>query len=992
MKRVEYWQSLEQYQSDPELLEQAKDEFPVPIQLGVTRRSFIKLLGFSATALLTSCRAPEQKIITYVNQPVEMIPGVANWYATTCGGCSANCGVLAKVRDGRPIKLEGNPDHPLNRGGLCPVAHAMMFGLYDSSRLKKPRIKYTEASWSEVDHNISAQLTQIAHTGGAVRLLTGPISGPASLRVINSFLSGFADSEHIVYQPVSYAAISLAHQRTHNQPVIPSYRFEQAKLVISFAADFLGSWLSPVQFTKDYSLARNLLNGKNSMSRHIQFESSYSLTGSNADKRYTLSTTEMIAAILLLAERVAEKTGFNLSSQFSLSDYQAFPLTPALRQEIEQLAIDIDQLRGQSLIVCGLNDTDVQYLINFINYAAGNYRRTVDLSKPTNQCAGNDHDMARLITEMQAGKIAALIISGVNPVYDYYAPAEFKLAMSNVPLTISLNPYHDETTAQAEYACPQPHFLEAWNDAEPVQGIYSISQPMIAPLFNTRNYQDSLLHWQGEQRDFYTVLQEHWRQQLFPQQTRHSNFLEFWDNTLQTGVFVTDAKAIVTPAPVFAELAQVVARLIACTQASNNGLNLVLYEKVSLRDGTHANNPWLQELPDPITKTVWDNYAAVSPKFAAEMQLEEGSVVTVLKGERSLNLPIHIQPGQHDSCIAIALGYGKARDSKDSERVGANAYPFVTFHKGTFHYTGEAVKLVKTLERVKLAKTQIHHSLEDREIIKEFTLATFLETQADRHNRSDTDKSEKQLHNSKEGDNPTEPRSEYRWGMAIDLNACTGCSACVLSCQAENNIPVVGKEEVQRQREMHWLRIDRYYNGEPSDPKTVYQPVMCGHCTNASCESVCPVLATVHSSDGLNMQVYNRCVGTRYCENNCAIKTRRFNWFEYPHDDPIANLALNPDVTVRTRGVMEKCSFCVQRIEAAKIRARNEQRNITDGEVQPACQQSCPANAIVFGNLADPESRVSIIKKEVRNYVLLEELNLNSMVSYLAKVRNNKEA
>lgn len=400
-----------------------------------------------------------------------------------------------------------------------------------------------------------------------------------------------------------------------------------------------------------------------------------------------------------------------------------------------------------------------------------------------------------------------------------------------------------------------------------------------------------------------------------------------------------------------------------------------------MRDGRFANNPWLQELPDPITKATWDNYASISPQLAEKMQLEEGRIVRISKGDASIELPVHIQPAQHDNCIAVAVGYGRTSAGKAGSNVGANAYPLVEFHSGTFQYVSSGIALQKTSLKVELASTQRHHTLDGRPIIKEFTLAELID---------EREKDEKKAEHSrslwKDHDYP-----EHRWGMVIDLNACTGCSACILSCQAENNVPVVGREEVRRQREMHWLRVDRYYEGDEGEQRVAYQPVMCSQCENASCESVCPVLATVHSSEGLNMQVYNRCVGTRYCANNCAYKVRRFNWFDYPHDDPLANLALNPDVTVRTRGVMEKCTFCVQRIEEVKIRARNEGRDILDGEIETACQQSCPAQAIVFGDLVDFESRASRLDEDPRSYILLEELNLGPAITYLAKVRNVEE-
>ncbi|HEX7296097.1 MAG TPA: 4Fe-4S dicluster domain-containing protein, partial [Pyrinomonadaceae bacterium] len=520
------------------------------------------------------------------------------------------------------------------------------------------------------------------------------------------------------------------------------------------------------------------------------------------------------------------------------------------------------------------------------------------------------------------------------------------------------------------------HFLESWDDAEPVRGTFSVNQPTISPIFQTRAYQESLLRWTGDARSFYDVLRESWLKKLFPYQKQQATFDAFWDQTLHDGVCTIQSPS--TSMPTFAANSSkdAVARLVS-RASSPDGLALVLYQKNSIQDGRFANNPWLQELPDPITKITWDNYACVSPRFAQKNGIDEGRVVRVSNGSTTIELPAHIQPGQHDGVIAIALGYGRTKAGKAGSNVGVNAFPFAAFADGTFRYSHARVTLEKTASRIEFAQTQIKDSEEDRRLVRELALAEYLKGEEREH--------EEHFSLWSEHDYP-----EHKWGVAVDLNACVGCNACVISCQGENNIPVVGKDEVRNRREMHWIRIDRYFEGDRENPKTNYQPVMCSQCDNASCESVCPVLATVHSSEGLNMQVYNRCVGTRYCENNCPTKVRRFNWFNYPHKDAVANLALNPDVTVRTRGVMEKCSFCVQRIEEVKIKARNEGRPIQDGEIQPACAQSCPTNAIIFGDLTDVNSRVAQLKKNERNYTLLDELNLRPALSYLAKVRNEE--
>jgi len=947
---------------------------------GVSRRTFLEVLGYSSAALaLSGCRAPQQKIIPYLRQPVEFTPGVASWFASACGGCSASCGVLVKVRDGRPIKLEGNPDHPLSSGGLCALAHGMVFGLYNPERLRQPLIAARPASWEQIDREITQKLTTIKQSGGKVRVLTGPITGPTSLETTQRFLTQFSDGKHITYQPVSTDAIRQAHLRSHGTNAIPSYRFDKARLVVSFGADFLGTWISPVQFTRGYAKARSLQNGEREMLRHVQFESRLSLTGSNADMRVKVSPTEEIQALLYLAKLIAKAGGASLLPiPPQLATFEPARLNQKTRDAVDRVSNDLAKHRGGVLIVSGSDDRDVQYVVNFINDSAASYGNTVDLGASSASNQSSDQDIVELVRQMNAGEIAALIVSGVNPAYDYFDSQAFSNGMQKVSLKVSLNSTRDETSSLADYVCPQSHFLEAWDDVEPIRGTFSVNQPTIAPLFQTRAFQESLLRWNGDVRSFYDVLRLSWREKLFAQQKRYTNFDEFWDQTLQQGVFTPESARFDPPAFKSDGLNDAITRLVSLSNETPDGLAVALYQKVSIRDGQYANNPWLQELPDPITKITWDNYASVSPRYAETAGLEEGGIVRITKAATSIELPVHIQPGQHDGVVAIALGYGRTQAGKAGNNVGANAYPLVAFVDGTFRYHTAGIKLEKAAGRIEFAQSQSKDSQEDRPLVRELALAEYAK------GKGETEEEYGSLWSPH--DYP-----EHKWGLAVDLSACVGCSACVVSCQAENNVPVVGKDEVRRRREMHWIRIDRYYEGDRHDPKVLYQPVMCQQCDNASCESVCPVLATVHSSEGLNMQVYNRCVGTRYCENNCPYKVRRFNWFEYPHADPIANLALNPDVTVRSRGVMEKCTFCVQRIEEVKIKARNEGRAIRDNEIQPACQQSCPANAIIFGDLTDLKSRVAQLKKSGRDYTLLDELNLRPALSYLAKVRNSED-
>ncbi len=958
-------------------MEADENGYPVvagsPIK-GVSRRAFLAALGYTAAGMtLISCRVPEQKIIPNLKQPPEQTPGVSNWYASTCGGCSAGCGTLVKVRDGRPIKLEGNPIHPVSQGGLCSVAHSLVFGLYDSERLRNPLINGEQAKWQDIDRQIIGKLGSSTQSGGRIRFLSNTIISPTSRRVIDKFLSKFEGGRHIVYEPISTSAIRIAHSRSHGRNVTPAFHFDKARLVVSFDADFLGTWISPVQFTRDYTKLRDLRNGQQEMSRHIQFESRMSLTGANADKRFKISSAEQAGALLLLLNILSKKG--DQSEMANSTALQSPDLSPQMAKQIEECAGELLRRKGESLVVCGSNDPDTQQIINAVNQTLSNYGSTIDIDSPSRQDGANDKDFAELVGEMNNGEVDALFMLGVNPAYDYHQSQAFAEGLKKVPLKVSFSSQMDETASLADIICPDHHSLESWNDAEAQTGTFSFHQPTIAPLFGTRAYQESLMRWTGDDRSYYDLLRSDWESTLFEKQTKYKKFDDFWDRSLHDGVYVEERTGQVGSAEFKTEGLSAAADRIR--SKVNGGFSLELYQKPSIRDGKFASSPWLQELPDPISKTSWDNYACVSPQTAAKLNLAEGQIVKLGKETKTLELPVMIQPGQSDNSVAVALGYGRTKAGKAGTGVGANAFPLVEFADGSFRYQTTNLSITSTPDKVEFAKTQITDSAYERPLIEMYTLADYISGIHDNEH-----KDPEKLFD--EHDYP-----EHKWGMAVDLSSCTGCNACVLSCQAENNIPVVGKDEIRSQRDLHWLRIDRYYKEEAGGIRTDFQPIPCMQCDNASCESVCPVLATVHSSEGLNMQVYNRCVGTRYCANNCPYKVRRFNWFEYPHDDPVANLALNPDVTVRSRGVMEKCTFCVQRIEEKKILARNENRPIKDGEIQTACQQSCPADAIVFGDLKDLKSRVSENKKSGRNYALLQDLNLKPAVTYLAKVKND---
>ncbi len=983
-----YWRSLKELACGPDFVHGVEAEFaesPLQIEGGPNRRGFLKAAGFTfASALVTSCgEAPVQKAMPYLAQPEGIVPGRSLYYASTCAGCTAGCGVLMKSRDGRPIKLEGNPEHPFSRGGLCAVGQASILGLYDSLRLKQPLVRGKPASWEEADRAIRRELARVRQANGAVRFLTQTITSPTKNAAIADFLKLFRDARHAIYDPLSVSALLDAHDETHGVRALPHYRFGNAEVIASFDADFLGTWISPVEFTEEYSRNRD---PESRFSYHVQFESRMSLTGSKADRRVRVSQAEIPELLEQLADEIRGQSN------------------PGTGAEIRDLAARLKNAKGRSLVISGSQDVAVQILCNEINHRLENYGSAVDLERPSYQRQGDDRELERLVAEVASGKVAALFMDGVNPAYDLPDGAAFPAYLKNVPLVVSFAGRMDETAALAHYVCPDHHPLESWSDAEAVSGTVSMSQPAVRPLGNTRPVLESLTGWAGVRKPVYEILREHWREQIFPRQKREASFEAFWERSVHDGFAAVEPHRF-SPKP-----AHFPRRLQAVRAAAElDTYELVLYPKPGMLDGRHAYNPWLQELPDPITKITWDNYACLAPATAARLGLSEGDVVSVEVNGRKLEFPAVLQPGQHDKVVAIALGYGR----KESQRfatigpewisarpsvgedglVGRNAAPFLTLEGGALRYSRAGARIKAAGRKYGLAATQSHHTLsvprnlqpagsETRPIVQELTLAAFLAGGAEHR----PDEPERELWP------PDHPSPGHRWGMAIDLTACTGCSACVIACQVENNTPVAGKDEVRRRREMHWMRIDRYYSGGPDDVEVAHQPMLCQQCEHAPCETVCPVLATVHSEEGLNQQIYNRCVGTRYCANNCPYKTRRFNWFNYVREDRLANMVLNPDVAVRSRGVMEKCTFCVQRIQEAKIEAKRTGVPLGDGDIQPACQQSCPARAIIFGDTNDPASEVSKLMRSRRRYRVLEEINVRPSVGYLKLVRNKEEA
>jgi Fe-S-cluster-containing dehydrogenase component/anaerobic selenocysteine-containing dehydrogenase len=995
-----------------------------------TRRSFLKAAGFTFGALAaSSCRAPEVDAIPYVDAPEGIVPGRAVFYATTCGACEARCGLLVTNRDGRPVKIEGNPDHPFSGGSTCAVGQASILELYDSMRLAYPLKGGQRAAWADIDTEITATLGRLNQEGRAIRILTPTMTSPTTAATIASFLGGFSNGRHVIYDPVSSSAVLDAHAQTHGVRAMPQYRFDQADVIVSLDSDFLGAAASPLQYARGYASRRRISDDAPAKSYHVQIESRLSLTGSNADRRLRVAPGEIGHIATHLAAKLAQRSG---------SAFAADGLAPSSADAaIDAIAERLWTARGRGLVISGSQDIRVQALCNLMNQTIGAYGTTVDLARPSYQRAGSDAQLAELRAELARGEVGALLVVGVNPVYDLPDSASWTNDIKRVPLVVSTAERVDETAALAHFVCPDHHYLESWSDAEPVAGIASIAQPAVRPLGETRALIESLAAWSGKPDLARDMIRAYWTANIYPRRTDATtaeSFDVFWDRTVERGVVEVGPRTAAPGAPAGAAPGGAPAPPAAARPAAGqaagqpaaaiafrpgsaaailrpeetpaNGFALVLYQKTGLRDGRHAHNAWLQELPDPVTKVTWDNYASLSPAAARRLGVEDGDVVRVAAdGGAAIELPAFVQPGQHDAIVAVALGYGRSGTDRFGkigppwfearERpniVGINAAPLVTLADNIRQYSGRAVTVAGAGRRQALASTQVHHSLEPpgstvrRPIIQEVTLAELTGAAPAPEAPGEAE------HVAGDLWPDDHPYEGHRWGMAIDLNSCTGCSACVVACQAENNVPVVGQDEVRRNREMHWLRIDRYYSGGDDDLEVAHQPMLCQHCTHAPCETVCPVLATVHSEEGLNEQAYNRCVGTRYCANNCPYKVRRFNWFDYPHEDRLQNLVFNPNVVVRSRGVMEKCTFCVQRIEDNKIEAKRLGQPLADGAIKTACEQACPAQAIVFGDLHDPKSRVSTLSQSRRSYRVLDELNTQPAIRYLKIVRHEAAA
>jgi MoCo/4Fe-4S cofactor protein with predicted Tat translocation signal len=1053
LKNQAVWTGVEDLTKNESFIALASQEFTdLPQTLSqentgfaATRRDFLKYLGFSvgAATVAASCEIPVKRAIPYVTKPDSIVPGIANYYASSFVNGGDYAAILVKTREGRPIKIEGNDLSKVNGGGTSARVQASVLSLYDTARIAEPstikaakdKVELAKTTWAELDKVVAGKLTPASQ----IRILTHTILSPMTNKAIAEFTKKFPNTKVVTYDPVSSAAILAANEQSFGDRAIPSYKFDAAEVIVSIGADFLGTWVSPIEYAAQYAKNRKIASAAEAkMSRHIQVESYMSLTGSNADNRVLIKPSEQGAAIAALYNEVATLAGGVAVTAPALNAKAA--------KALKKVAAELVAAKGKSLIVSGSNNVGEQVLVNATNNLLGNYGATIDFTEASLQRQGDEANAQALLAEM--GGVNAVLVMGANPVFELPNGDKFAEALKKVDLTISFNPMIDETTAACKFAAPANHGLESWGDAQPKRGHYSLIQPTIQPLFNTRQSEQSLLTWAGvvpaAEQPMYDYLRATWQADMFSKQKNYATFNAFWDATLHNGVFQVAQNAV---KPTFKGDTNGAAA--AVTQPVKADVEITFYETVNIGGGQYANNPWLQEMPDPVTRTVWGNVLSVPVKwdgindFNGFKDLKDGDKVEIEVAGKKLKCTVVRQFGQPEGTVAIAVGYGRTQGGYCGTGVGTNVQGVLPMKDGRVQYFSTAKVSGKTGTDASFASVQYHHTLgitgmgkEEKAIInvdekalgyKGFQGSLTARTVIRRTNLKDVKEFAVKLKEERKNHQKLNSYTLYRghmdkytsghhWGMNIDLNACTGCGACTVACMAENNVPVVGKDEVARHHEMAWLRIDRYYYGDVENPNVVYQPMMCQHCDNAPCENVCPVNATSHSSEGLNQMTYNRCIGTRYCANNCPYKVRRFNWQDYttadifpwnerdlrgktlgfrtemPYGaDNLTRMVLNPDVTVRTRGVIEKCSLCVQRIQEGKLTAKKESRQLRDNDVKTACQTACPTGAIVFGDKNNPESQVSKLNKADMNFIVLEEINVKSNMTYSVKVTNRDE-
>ena len=1020
-----YWKSVEELNENSSIVETLRnnefvEEIPTSEFLGddatlsassTSRRDFLKYVGFTtAAASLAACEGPVVKSIPYVVQPEQIIPGVADYYATSVFDGFDFANILVKTREGRPIKIENNT-LPGAKFAANARVHASILSLYDSMRLKFPKIAGKQASWVDVDAKVKAGLADAKAKGGQVVLLTGTTASPSTDKLIGEFIAANPNAKHVVYDAVSSSAALDAFEAVYGERALVDYDFEKASVIVSVGADFLGDWQGG-SYDSGYAKGRVPKNGK--MSKHFQFESNMTLSGAAADKRVPMTSFDQKQALVKIYNIiVGGSAATSLDNKFDA--------------EVTKAAKQLNDAGSKGVLVSGIDDKNAQLLVLAINNKLASAAFSTAGARQIRK--GSDVKMAQLLSDMNAGSVHTLIMSGVNPVYTF--PGKFADALKKVSLSVAFSLREDETASIANIAVGTKHYLESWGDVSIVKGSYSITQPTIRPLFSqTKQFQEALLAWSGNTGEYYDYVKANSAAYISGAS---------WNKVLHDGIFVTPSAVAAGGSADYASAAS------ALSQAKKSPLELVLYTKTGLGDGQQANNPWLQEFPDPITRVSWDNYVTVSRVDAEKYKVTNENVANgglngsyanlVVDGVKLENVPVIIQPGQAVGTVGLALGYGKKAALKEEMQVGVNAY---TLYKNFSNV--QSVEFVAASGEHEFACVQLQKTLMGRgDIIKETTLTVFNAELPAVWNEQPMVSVDHNPVKATEVDlwDSFDRSVGHHFNLSIDLNACTGCGACVIACHAENNVPVVGKAEVRRSRDMHWLRIDRYYSSEETfakddikkdefdgldlggfitgdkntkgslggfrqmehagdNPQVAFQPVMCQHCNHAPCETVCPVAATSHSRQGQNHMAYNRCVGTRYCANNCPYKVRRFNWFlynknsefDYHMNDDLGRMVLNPDVNVRSRGVMEKCSMCIQMTQLTILTAKREGREVKKDEFQTACSAACSSGAMVFGDINNKADKVATLVEDERMYHLLEHVGTKPNVIYHVKVRN----
>lgn len=1049
-----YWKGIDELQETSSFLERKDKEFQQSMTIdeffqdkslgekSTGRRDFLKFLGFSvAAAAVASCEAPVTKTIPYVIKPENVTPGMPTYYASTYYDGVSYASILVKTREGRPIYIKGNRDFGFTKGGVNPEIIASVLSLYDSTKLRGPRAKgELKEDWKkDIDTPIINALNAIKASNGKIVFVSNTVISPAVNAAIAKLKAAYGTEEtftHIQYDAVSYAAMRKANEQVFGKNVIADYDFSKAKTIVSVGADFLGTWLLATEYQGQYSETRN--PDAAWMSKHFQFESNMSVTGTSSDYRAMIKPSEQAKVLAYILGKLGTKT--NVPSDLR-ADVQAIA---------DKAVAELSKSKGESLVVAGANDVTVQILANKINHILGAYSTTINVNNPVNLFASEDEKMYNFAKDLTSGKkVDAVFFYGANPVYSLPNGEAFGKALEKVKLSVSFSTHDDETATKCQFNTPDLHALESWMDYQPKANHYAIAQPTIRPLFNAASVIESLLVWSD------STFVRGGRDSKIAYKFIRENYAANVANTTNFDLVVHNSCVESVKQVAATEFNDAALSTLKYTPTTG-AFEIELYQKTSIGIGLQAGNPWLQEMPDSITKVTWDNYITMNPVQMSKLgyattydQTHGLNLATVTVNGAALELPVVPSPGQTLDTVGIALGYGRGENGTNAGPaayvtkefggyeldeagnrlpVGKNAFRHVSFANGTFHYSAASDVKKSDKPLYLIAATQLNHTVMGRHsIVKETTLDIYKSTGKEAYNPSNVLETHHGPEHVSEFDlwvaHPVE-NVGHRWGMTIDLNKCFGCGACLIACQSENNIPVVGKHEVRKGREMHWLRIDRYYSSDEEivtglkrdrmnfdytaaeiaslNPNVVHMLMMCQQCNHAPCETVCPVAATSHSDEGLNQMVYNRCIGTRYCANNCPYKVRRFNWFNYPSykkftqinpaQDDLGRLVLNPDVTVRTRGVMEKCTFCVQNIQSAKLAAKAEGRPVRDGEYQTACSEACSSDAIIVGDWNDVNSVVRKGSEEKRSYQALEEIGVKPNIWYKTKVRNEENA